>query len=198
MSREHVGRGRPRSPEANRAILMQTLRLLAEQGYTAMSVEGVAAAAGVSKATIYRRYRDKRELVAAALSLLRQEAPALTDTGDVQQDLLNAITDTLRYFRNLNGFAIIGTLLTQARQNPEFLGLFREHVILPRRAAIKELLERRIQRGQLRDDLDLEATVDCIAGPVFARYLSGLPMDEHWLQWVVRIVLEGARSVPGE
>ncbi len=173
---------------------MQTLRLLAEQGYTAMSVEGVAAAAGVGKATIYRRYRDKRELVVAALSVLRQEAPALTDTGDVQRDLLNAINDTLRYFRSLNGFAIMGTLLTQARQNPEFLDLFRKHVILPRRAAIKELLERRVQRGQLRGDLDLEATVDCIAGPVFARYLSGLPMDEQWVQSVVRIVLGGARK----
>ena len=65
MATERKGRGRPRDPQADRAILMQTLRLLAEQGYAAMSVESVAAAAGVGKATLYRRYRDKRDLVVA-------------------------------------------------------------------------------------------------------------------------------------
>lgn len=195
MTKQREARGRPRNPELDRAILTQTLRLLAEHGYHGMSAEGVAGAAGVGKATIYRRYKDKRELVVAALSMLRQEAPSLTDTGDVQMDLLNAINDTLRYFRSLNGFAFVGTLLVQAGKNPEFLELFREHVILPRRAVLKRLLERGVQRGQLRAELDMEAAVDCIAGSLFARHLSGLPMDEQWIRSVTRVVLEGARVV---
>jgi AcrR family transcriptional regulator len=194
MTAEGEKRGRPRNPEVDRAILVQTLRLLAEQGYAGMSIESVAAAAGVGKATLYRRYKDKRELVVATLSMLLREAPPLPDTGDVKRDLLTAATDALSRLQRMNGFSIIGTLLVEAEQNPEFLELFRRHMILPRRAALKGLLERGIQRGQLRRSVDTEAVVDCIIGSVLARHVSGLPMDEQWIQSVIRSVLEGAAS----
>jgi AcrR family transcriptional regulator len=194
MKRERRGAGRPRDPEIDRAILMATFRLLAVNGYAAMSVEGVATAAGVGKATIYRRFSDKRELVIAALSMLRQEAPPLPDTGEVRSDLMGAIRDVLGYFEGLDGFAIVGTLLTQARRNPEFLELFREHVIVPRRRALTKLLQNAVRRGQLREDVDLDAVVDCVAGPVFVRHLTGLPMDEAWLESVMEIVLSGTRK----
>ena len=194
------GRGRPRNPETDRAVLTQTLRLLTEGGYGAMSVDGVAAAAGVSKATLYRRYRNKRELVVAALSLLRHEAPAALDTGDIQRDLVVAIGDMLRYFRRMNGFAFVGAMLAESSGNPEFLTLFQEHVILPRRGSLNGLLERGVQRGEIHRGLDIEAAVDCIVGSVFARHLSGLPTDDRWVRSMVRTMLEGMhpRGVSGE
>jgi AcrR family transcriptional regulator len=173
---------------------MQTLRLLAEQGYAGMSIEGAAAAAGVGKATLYRRYRNKCDLVVAALSLLVREAPLLPDTGAVELDLLTAATDFLRYSHSMNLFSLIGALLVQAQQYPQFMDLFRRHVILPRRAAIKGLLERGVGRNQLRRDADLEVVVDCIVGAILARHVSGLPMDEKWIRSVIRIVLEGAAT----
>ncbi len=197
MTTERKWRGRPRNPDADRVILMSTLRLLAERGYGAMSVAGVAAAAGVGKTTLYRRYKDKRELVVATLSMLRQELPPLPDTGDVKQDLLSAANDILRYLQSMNGFAIVGGLFAQAGQNPEFLALFQEHIFLPRRALLKSLLERSIQRGQLRGDVDLEAVADCISGSFFARHVSGLPKDERWIQSVMKVVLDGIVQARG-
>ena len=188
---ERKGRGRPRNPETDRAVLTQTLRLLTEGGYGAMSVDGVAAAAGVSKATLYRRYRNKRELVVASLSLLRHEAPAIPDTGDIERDLVAAIGGMLRYFLSNNGFAFVGAMLTESTGNPEFLTLFRQHVILPRRASLNGLLERGVQRGELRGGLDIEAAIDCLAGSVYARHLSGLPTDRRWVRSMVRTMLEG-------
>lgn len=188
---ERRGRGRPRNPEADHAVLTQTLRLLTEGGYGAMSVDSVAAAAGVSKATLYRRYRDKRELVVAALSLLRHEAPAVPDTGDIERDVVAAIGDMVRYFRRMNGFALVGAMLAEASGNPEFLKLFREHVILPRRASLHGRLERGVERGELHGGMDIEAAIDCIAGSVFARHLRGLPTDRRWVRSVVRTMLEG-------
>ncbi len=188
---ESSGRGRPRTPEAARAVLTQTLRLLTEGGYGAMSVDGVAAAAGVSKATLYRRYSNKRELVVAALSLLRQEAPAALDTGDIERDLVAVIGDMLRYFSRMNGFAFVGAMLAESGRNPEFLTLFQEHVILPRRASLNGLLGRGIKRGELHGGLDIEAAVDCIGGSVYARHLSGLPKDRRWVRSMVRTMLDG-------
>lgn len=193
MKRARERRGRPRDPEADRAILMQTLRLLAEQGYAGLSIEGVAAAAGVGKATIYRRYKDKRHLVVATLSTLAREAPQPVDTGDVERDLLSAATDALGFLQNMNAFSLMGALLVQAQHNPEFLDLFRKHVLMPRRAAIKRLLERGMQRGELRRDVDLEVVIECITGSLLARHLTGLPMDGPWIRSVIRIVLEGVR-----
>ncbi len=165
-----------------------------------MSVDGVAAAAGVSKATLYRRYRDKRELVVAALSLLRQQAPEVPNTGDIERDLVAVIFEMIRYFRRINGFAFVGAMLAESSGNPEFLTLFRQHVILPRRASLNRVLELGVQRGELHGRLDIEATLDCLAGSVFARHLSGLPMDLRWVQSMVRMMLEGMhpRSASGE
>ena len=79
-------RGRPRSPEVDAAILDAALRLLAAEGYARMTVDGVAAEAGVSKAAIYLRYRSKADLATAALARLR-ESGRPEPTGDLRTDL---------------------------------------------------------------------------------------------------------------
>ena len=71
-------------------------------------------------------------------------------------------------------------MLAESIRNPEFLTLFQEHVILPRRASLDGLLERGVQRGELQGSLDIEAAVDCIVGSVYARHLSGLVKDDLW------------------
>ena len=200
MSTKQPIRGRPRNPDTDREILTRALRLLAEQGYSGMSMEAVAGAAGVGKATLYRRYKDKRQLVIAALSTIVKEAPPLPDTGTVRHDLVATATETLRYFHsidasyNMNMFFIIAALLSQAQQNPEFLGIFREQVIVPRRAAVKQLLERGVERGQIRTKLDLDSIVDCLAGSIFARHVSGQPVDERWIRSVIDLLMDGMAS----
>lgn len=190
-------RGRPRSDRVDRTIRQEALRLLAERGYRAMSVEGVAAAAGVGKSTIYRRYRGKREMVLSALSAIAREAPRPPDTGDVEADLLRAATEALRFMQGINGFALIGALLLEEGRSPEFLELFRGQVLEPRHQVVRCLLERGARRGQIPAGVDLEVLTDCVMGAVLARHLRGLPTDEGWLRRLVRTLLGRGGGPPG-
>jgi AcrR family transcriptional regulator len=101
--------GRPRSPEADRAILATTLKLLVEQGYDAMSIESVAATAGVGKTTIYRRYPGKRELVVAAVLSLASTFDLPPDSGSTRADLLVVMHQAFEVFHSGVAFAMLGT-----------------------------------------------------------------------------------------
>jgi AcrR family transcriptional regulator len=183
--------GRPRSSEADQAILQTTLRLLVEQGYDAMSIEGVASAAGVGKTTIYRRYPSKRELVVAAMSSLARSVHPPPESGDLRADLLMFIQEMLGALRMGPGFSVVGTLMVKEREDPELLDLFRQQVILPRMQIVAELLRRGIARGDLRADIPVEVAVQMLAGAVFARHISGWPEDDAWLQSVVDTLWRG-------
>ena len=177
--------GRPRSTEADRAILQSTLRLLVEQGYDAMSMEGVAAAAGVGKTTIYRRYPGKRELVVAAVSSLAASVEAPPDSGDTRADLLTFMRQMHALFTGGPGFSMLGTLLVKERDDPALLDHFRRLVIRPRMEVVIGLLRRGIERGEIRADIPLEVAVQILAGAIFARHISGQPEDDQWLRSVM-------------
>lgn len=184
--------GRPRSAEADQAILGATVRLLAEQGYDAMSIEGVAADAGVGKTTIYRRYANKRDLVVAAISSVASTPSELPDTGDTRADLITLIREMFALLRSTGvGLSMLGTLLVKERDEPMLLELFRERVILPRIAVAGALLHRGVQRGELRPDIEPEVILPIVVGSTVARHLAGLPEDDAWLESMVDAVWRG-------
>jgi len=183
--------GRPRSSEADRAILETTLRLLREQGYDAMSIEGVASAAGVGKTTIYRRYPSKREMVVAAVASLAESVKPPPGSDDVRADLLTFMTQMHRVLRSEQMFVVLGTLLVREREDPEMLDLFRKLVIRPRMDAVALLLHRGIEQGQVRADIPIDVVVQILAGAIFARHISGWPEDEKWLRSVLETVWSG-------
>ena len=184
--------GRPRSAAADQAILDTTLRLLASQGYDAMSIEGVAAAAGVGKTTIYRRYPNKRDLVVAALGSAAATFPVRPDSGSARDDILALIRDTLEVMRRTGvGFTMAGTFLVKERDEPMLLALFRERVLLPRIQLGSAILRRGVDRGELRPDIDPEVVLPILVGSTFARHLAGLPEDEAWLTSMVDTVWAG-------
>src|SRR5262245_48959331 len=114
--------GRPRCARTDEAILEATLRLLGEWGYARMSVEAVAAAAGTTKPTIYRRWPGKEALAVAALEHLQgRDEPA--PTGDTEADLVALLDDFRRKLLRPNGLAMIGTLLAEERHTPGLLAL---------------------------------------------------------------------------
>jgi AcrR family transcriptional regulator len=168
------------------------MRLLAEQGYDAMSVEAVAAAAGVGKTTIYRRYPNKRDLVIAALSATAASLPDPTDSGSTRDDLLALIADTLEVMRRTGvGFSMAGTLLVKERDEPMLLALFRERVIRPRFELGVRILRRGVERGELRPDIEPEVVLPILIGSTFARHLTGFPEDTTWLTSMVDTVWKG-------
>ena len=119
MTTERKPPGRPRDPEADRAILQATLKLLTEQGYAGMSVERVASEAGVGKTTIYRRYASKEELATAAVGALRDDLGPPPDTGSTRTDIVEMIVRAQGALERGPGFAMIGALLVEERRSPE-------------------------------------------------------------------------------
>src|SRR5579859_3022916 len=137
--------GARKDPEADRLILETAHRLLREVGYDRLTMDAVAREAGVARTTVYRRYRDKAELVSAAIETLR--APARRSvTGDARRDL----TAHLEGVRRNYGLSLAGTLLMEEPHNPRLLELFRERMVIPQRQMVAETIHEGIERGQLR------------------------------------------------
>jgi AcrR family transcriptional regulator len=176
--------GRPRSVEADRAILDATVELLQREGYARMSMESVADAAGVGKTTIYRRYRDKADLVTAVIAAIR-DADGVPDSGDARADVLNLLRGFVRGKEQVQSMRLLGTLWAEQERNPDLLRLFRERVIKPRRAMLVEALRRGQERGELHDDFDPTLVVEMMIGAHFARQFGGRPFPRDWAGQVV-------------
>jgi AcrR family transcriptional regulator len=181
-----AGRGRPRDPDVDAAILAGAARILRDRGYDGMSIEAVAAEAGVGKAAIYRRYAGKADLAAATISAVRgiDETP---DSGDPRVDLVDHLR-RLRRAIDAAGMSMIGTLLVEKERTPELLARFRERSIGPNRGRARDILRRARDKALVREDADLELALDMLAGPLFARHLTGQPFPRHWEEQVVAAV----------
>lgn len=156
-----------------------------------MSVEGVAAAAGVGKMTIYRRYRDKKELVGAAMSALVADIGPPPDTADTRADLVAVLSQIERVLVTGPIFPMTGTLLVEERRHPDLLDRFREAAILPGRARLRTVIERGVRRGDVRADVDVETVIDTLLGAFFARHLAGRALSAEWLDLLVDVVWRG-------
>jgi AcrR family transcriptional regulator len=145
----HPPRGRPRDPRRDEAIYEAVLTLVAEVGVERMSLDAVAARAGVSKPTIYRRCPDgKGQLIAAAVAYRRESKPAAPETGSLRGDLLAMVR---RLSEDITENAQLAAGLTnQLRTDPQLAAIFREHVIDAERSRWRLVLERAAARGELR------------------------------------------------
>ena len=181
-------RGRPRDPRRREAILHAAMALIAEVGYDRATVEAVAARAGVSKPTIYRRWPGgKAEIVADAIRAKRADGASLPDTGSLRGDLLamlSAIRGTVDEDTH-----VAGGLISQLRASPELAQLFRDEVIADERRRYDVLLERAAARGEIV--LPVTPLFADIAGSViFTRCLiADEPLDEPFLLELVDHVL---------
>jgi AcrR family transcriptional regulator len=181
--------GRPRSEEAHQAILDATLELLAEVGFSALTVEGVATRAGVGKATIYRRWPSKLPLVVEAFGGL----PAFdyVDTGSVATDLKRMLRSYLALFYSTPLGTVLPSLAGERAHNPELSELF-EPVMRGRRQPLTRALERGIERGELPADLDVELAADVVVGPIAVRlFFAGSRLTPDMVEPMVELALKG-------
>jgi AcrR family transcriptional regulator len=189
-SRPHTGP--KRNPQVREAILDSTTALLGEVGYNALTVEGVAARAGVGKATIYRWWATKPALVLDALLhwLKLEVAPS---TGDVRKDFLAAVQDTVDTYSQTVAGIVIPALASELAHDPRLLEEFRTKLIQPRRAAFAQILDRATKDGKggvSRSDLEL--VCDMVAGTVFYRVLiSGEPITKSFAKRLTDLALSG-------
>ncbi len=189
-------RGRPRDPEADRGIIQATLRLLMDRGYAGLSVERVASEAGVGKTTIYRRYNSKEELAAAAIGTLKDDWGPPPDTGDARSDIVEMIVQNQVALERGPGFAMIGALLVEERRNPALFQLFRERIIWPRRDDAINVLQRGVERGEIRADADLGVAVEAIIGSIIARHILGTSESRERIEVTVDTIWAGLANDP--
>ena len=162
--------GRPRSEASHHAIIQATLELLIEVGYGALTMEAVRTRAGVGKATIYRRWSSKEELVRDTIVFLHEEFET-PDTGSLRGDY-EALAVAVRASASRGGAAtLMPRLLGESVHDPGLFAIFRTHLVEPRRAALRSVLERAVARGEIRPGIDPELMVDLFAGPAVYRML---------------------------
>ncbi len=161
-----VRRGRPRSVEADAAILDATLELIDESGLTGLSVESVAARAGVGKATIYRRWPSKEALVASALGRCAEEMSVIEPVGSLRDQLVAYVEQIRLKSPETHSGRIMPRMLSHASRSPELFRIYFDQVIRPRRARVRLVLAEAVDRGELRDDVDLDLAVTMISAPM--------------------------------
>jgi AcrR family transcriptional regulator len=174
------GAGRPLDEGVDHAILDAAWRLLLQEGYSRLSIAGVAQEARVGRPAIYRRYKDKSELVAAVIADKVANVPDI-DTGSARDDLVAHLELARKRF-TVN---LAGTLIVEERNHPELLKQFREGMIVPRRDSIAGALERGKERGEVRTDLDTAIASHALMGSFIFSYLASGRPPKGWSERVV-------------
>jgi len=162
--------GRPRDPRVDAAIVDATLELLAEGGYTSLTMEAVAALAGVGKATLYRRYAGKEQLVIDALATMSEPAEVVQGAS-VRDELVARLEAVRRTSDSSRAGKIFPRLISASAEHPELMHDYRRQVLLPRRLAFAAALRRGIDEGLVRPDVDLDHAIDLLIGPMVYRNL---------------------------
>jgi AcrR family transcriptional regulator len=184
--------GRPRSAEADRAILRAAVDLLADEGYGGMTMEGVAVRAGVGKATVYRRWPSKSALVVDAVSACRENSGPPPDTGSARGDLLAYVRGVLHHLRTSDAGRVMPALITELARSPELARAFREGLIQPRRARIVEAVQRGVERGEVREGIDPEVVADAVVALLQHRFLvTGMQLDDALPERILDMLWEG-------
>jgi len=188
--------GRPRSVESRRAILQAAMLILQTEGYRALTIEGVAARAGVSKQTIYRWWPSAAYIVLEALTSDPLQPP-MPDTGSLRDDLLGLIRPMVRALGARRG-PIMKALIAEAQADARFAETFRTTFMAQHRQALHALVARAQVRGEIGLDADPELTADLVYGPMLYRLLNGHgALDDTFAHAVTGAALRMLKSTAG-
>jgi len=184
-------RGRPRSKQFDESILAATLELAGEVGIKGMSMDELAQRAGVSKATIYRRWPSKEILVLQALQSAMQPLDDV-DTGGVVEDLRLCLGQMIARMSKKDRMNDVLPHLIEMATHDATLRSSVDDYVQNRRVPVLKVLERAIGRGELPADTDIELVLDALLGPlIYRRLLSGGVLDADFLDRLIVLVLPG-------
>ncbi|MEV6864220.1 TetR/AcrR family transcriptional regulator C-terminal ligand-binding domain-containing protein [Streptosporangium subroseum] len=186
------GRGRRPADEVRREVLRAAGELLLAEGMAAFTIEKVAALAGASRVTLHKWWPSKGALALDGYFSVVGPTLAFPDTGDLAADLTAQLRAFVHLMSHTQAGRIMPELVGQGQTDPELLAAFRERYSAPRRALAVEVLERARQRGELREDLDLEVVVDQLWGACYHRLLiPDQPLTDEFAEALVRNLLNG-------
>jgi AcrR family transcriptional regulator len=181
---------RPGSERRHKAILQTAIESVIELGFRAVSVESIAAKTGVAKTTIYRRWPNKAAIVMDAFMerLLRTQFPVTERALDSIRLQMHSMA---RAFRSKDG-AVLKALLAEAQFDAELATAIRERWTLSRRKLALAVFQRAVSQGDLRPDIDLEATIDLLYAPMYYRLQMGTaPLSDAYIDEIFDQVMEG-------
>jgi AcrR family transcriptional regulator len=181
--------GRPRDPSRDGVIRAAILSLLAEVGYGALTMDAVAAEAGVGKATIYRRWRTKEDLVADTIAEISRAEVTPTDTGTLEGDLREMLHLIVGAVNGPTG-AATQALLSTVPHNTALASAFRDGPIGVWVQAFDQIFARAESRGDLRPGLSGSVVAEAITAPFVQRWLvNGRPVTEEYADEVLAQVV---------
>jgi AcrR family transcriptional regulator len=186
--------GRPRSEAAHAAILNAALRLVTKRGFRAVTVNEIAAEAGVGKMTLYRHWPNKAALVMDSLLALIGSETAFPKAKSALKSLRLQLNLQVAFFRSQRG-NLIRSLVAEMQSDAELAIAFRERWLGPRREGVRKTIVQAITEGSIRKDLDMDTAIDLLYGPLYYRLLLGAgPLDEEFVADVYQQFLEGHKA----
>jgi AcrR family transcriptional regulator len=180
--------GRPRSEKARKAVIQSTLALLKRVGFHELTMESVAARAGVGKSTVYRWWPNKAELVIESFVSAVDEELRFAPTGPVLESIHQQMRRWAGIFRSPLG-QIVATVIGAGQSDPEILAAFLSHWVEPRRTEACRLIRQAMKQGEIRADIDPGTALDLLYGPLYMRLLlRHAPLDENFVNAVFGVV----------
>lgn len=185
-------RGRPRSEDTKNAILTASYELLIKNGFKAITIESIAARAGVSKATIYKWWPNKAAVVIDGYFAATELMMDIPDTGSLKEDLFIQAKNLAGFITSSDGNVIV-ELIAEGQFDKNVAEENRKRYFSPRREMSKEILARGNRRGELSNEVNIEQLVDFIYAPLFYRLLiTGDPIDDGYIENIISFVLKGS------
>ncbi len=173
MRSQPVARGRPRSERSRRAILDGAAKLLTERGYADITIEGVAAEAGVGKTTIYRWWSTKAAIYIDLYSELATQIVPPPDTGSIERDLWILIQGAFKLYRDTAAGLALAGIIAEAQSNETVSKIVRTQFVPSRREVTLAILNRALKRGEIPADLNLDVVSELITAAVWFHILVG-------------------------
>jgi AcrR family transcriptional regulator len=185
--------GRPRSEEARKAILQSTVELLKKFGFSDLSIESIAAHAGVGKATVYRWWPNKAALVIDAFVSVVGAELRYPSKGPALDVFRAQMERWVPIFNSPLG-KVIAAVIGAGQSDPEILEAFRAHWVEPRRREARELISQSVKAGELRGDIDSETIMDILYGPLYLRLMvRNRPLTLEMVNEIFSVVLPGLK-----
>jgi AcrR family transcriptional regulator len=188
--------GRPRSAEAQRAVLNAARELFEAGGYKAATIHAVAARSGVAKTTIYRWWHNRASLLVEVLAEVHTAAVPLPAAGEPVRALVGELRDAAAAANGLTG-KLMTALIAEAQHDPEVHAELLDGLFYPRRATTARVIRRAQEIGSVRPDVPPDVVADLLFGPLFYRLLVRHdPVTKPFMMQVFRCVMDGLAVKP--